>query len=84
MLSRRFRSGLPLDECWQDCCVSLPMADVTAVSRAMNPSVYQTASETATVLAHGSGLMMFLGFVAIVVEAIGKAAYVFNSRDVTE
>ena len=28
MLSRRFRSGLPLDECWQDCCVSLPMGEM--------------------------------------------------------
>ena len=84
MLSLGFRSGLALDECWQDCCVSLPMADVTAVSRAINPSVYQTASEPATVLAHGYGLMMFLGFVAVVVEAIGKAAYAFNSRNDTE
>ena len=60
------------------------MADATAGSRAMNLSVYQTDSEPAISLAHGSALMMFLEFAAIVVEAIGKAAYAFNSRDDTE
>ncbi len=56
----------------------------TALSGAMNPSVYQTASDTATVLVRGSGLMMFFGLVAVVVGAIGKATYAFNSRDDTE
>ena len=56
----------------------------TALSGAMNPSVYQTASGVATVLARGSALMMLAGFVAVLIGAIGKATYPFSSRDDAE
>ncbi len=52
-----------------------------ALTGAMDPRVYDTSIQTGATILRMSFLMMFVGFVAVVVGAVGKAVSAFDARN---